>query len=460
MACRIFDFVVGDFELSSNLDIAQDQIMKRRDFLVLSASGIVALPSYAVLAAAEPVVLTAAATSQQLLPTKYGGPTNVLGFNGSVPGPTLRAVQNTPFTVRLDNNLAQDTAVHWHGVRLANAMDGVPGLTQSAVSPGDSFYYEFVPPDAGTYWYHSHFLSNEQVARGLMGPLVVEENTPPDVDHDIVAMFADWRLQEDGTMAEGFGNMHDMAHAGRMGNFARVFLPETELRTGQRIRLRLINGAVDRIFPLILKGLSGKIVALDGMPLREPRDWNMPVLAPAQRVDIIADVTGPVELEMDHRQGAYPLGGLEVSGSVAPRQSSIPTLPPNQVSTPGDPARTLRLVMGGGAMGGQHGGDDIWSFNDVSGMTDAPFAEVTRGETVRIQIVNDTSFPHGIHLHGHHFYELAADGTPGDLRDTTLVDPGTSRDILCLFDNPGKWMLHCHMLSHQARGMKTWVQVT
>ena len=89
----------------------------------------------------------------------------------------------------------------------------------------------------------------------------------------------------------------------------------------------------------------------------------------------------------------------------------------------------------------------------------APWRRFARGETARITLRNDTAFPHGIHLHRHHFHELREDGSLGDYRDTTLVDPRRSRDILCLFDNPGKWLLHCHTLAHQASGMKTWVEV-
>ena len=110
-------------------------------------------------------------------------------------------------------------------------------------------------------------------------------------------------------------------------------------------------------------------------------------------------------------------------------------------------------------MGRGHGGEGIWAFNDMSGMQEAPFARFSRGETARISLVNDTRWPHGIHLHGHHFHELDETGALGDFRDTTLVNPGESRDILCVFDNPGKWMLHCHMLSHQASGMMSWVEV-
>ena len=111
-------------------------------------------------------------------------------------------------------------------------------------------------------------------------------------------------------------------------------------------------------------------------------------------------------------------------------------------------------------MSGGHAGDDIWAFNGVSGMSDTPFATFKRGETAVITLINDTRFPHGIHLHGHHFHELEEDGSSGDLRDTTLVEPGESRKIAVVFDNPGKWLLHCHMLGHQAAGMKTWVDVS
>ena len=92
-------------------------------------------------------------------------------------------------------------------------------------------------------------------------------------------------------------------------------------------------------------------------------------------------------------------------------------------------------------------------------MTAAPWQTFTRGQTVRIQLVNDTSFPHGIHLHGHHFYEVLEDGSLGPYRDTTLLQRQQTRDIVCVFDNPGKWLMHCHMLGHQASGMKTWVEV-
>ena len=110
-------------------------------------------------------------------------------------------------------------------------------------------------------------------------------------------------------------------------------------------------------------------------------------------------------------------------------------------------------------MGGGHAGSDIWAFNGTSGMPEKPWAIFRKGESAEIDLVNDTSFPHGIHLHGHHFFELKEDGSLGDRRDTTLVPRGASQKIAVVFDNPGKWLLHCHMLGHQASGMKTWVEV-
>jgi FtsP/CotA-like multicopper oxidase with cupredoxin domain len=409
------------------------------------------------------MILKAELVTAQILP-EGDGLTDMFGFNGSTPGPQLRLSKGQALQVRLQNTLDQPTALHWHGVRLNNAMDGVPYLTQGPVEEGEYFYYDFVLPDAGTYWYHSHNRSWEQVARGLYGALIVEETEPPDVDRDLTVLVDDWRLEETGAQVQDFDDLHDWSHAGRLGNYARVMLePGATARKGDRLRLRLINVATARIFPLEVAGISGKVVALDGMPLTEPEDIENLVLAPAQRVDIIADVTDPeaVSFIFQTRDGSYDLGKLEIAGeNAAPRRSDITPLVPNSVPPPDrDAAIAIDLVMEGGAMSPVATRDAIWLFNGQSGMSDKPLHHFQRGQTARITLRNDTRFPHGIHLHGHHFFELDADGELGHYRDTTLVMAGQSRDILCVFDNPGKWMLHCHMLGHQAGGMKTWVEV-
>jgi len=431
--------------------------MNRRQFLA-SASALAILPLQAS-AAAETLTLTAEAVTRQLLP-KGEGTTAMLGFNGSMPGPELRLKRGEQISIDVENRLEEGTAVHWHGIRLENRMDGVPVLTQDLINPGDSKTYSFAPPDAGTYWYHSHYISQEQVARGMMGPLIVEDDMPPDVDHDITVVLSDWIINEDGSLSDDFTDMHSVAHAGYMGNFARAFLSQAEVKEGDRVRFRIINAATNRIFPLTVAGVAGSVVALDGMALGQPRGLSDLTLAPAQRADLIVDITGPVSFDMHSRQGSYRLADVAVSGSNTDRKPEpiAPLAAPN-LPVPGDPTQHLTLTMMGGAMGGRHGGANIWSFNDVSDLPDAPFASMKRGETVRITLANDTAFPHGIHLHGHHFYELAADGSLGDLRDTTLVAADESRDVLCVFDNPGRWLIHCHMLSHAIGGMRTWVDV-
>ncbi|WP_298844797.1 multicopper oxidase family protein [uncultured Roseobacter sp.] len=412
-------------------------------------------------ALSAPFVLRAAPVTAQILPAGDGA-TGLWGYNGSSPGPEIRRRVGDTLELTFENAIGEGSAIHWHGIRIENVMDGVPYLTQPMVADGENFTYRFTLPDAGTYWYHSHNRSWEQVARGLYGPLIVEERRPPDVHHDITVVIDDWRIERTGEVVENFGDRHDFSHAGRLGTYARAITSVSQVRRGDRVRLRLINTATARIFPLEVSGLSGKIVALDGMPLSRPRDIERMFLAPAQRADIIADVTDTVKFVFPTRQDPYELGEISVTGqNNSPFVTPVAALPPADLPAPADiPDRRVTLVMQGGAMGGVHRGDDIWSFNGISGLMDDPWQTIERGETVQITLKNDTAFPHGIHLHGHHFFELNPDGSPGDLRDTTLLQRQETRDILCVFDNPGKWLLHCHMLGHQASGMKTWVQVT
>lgn len=430
--------------------------LNRRTFLSASAAGIV-FPKASM---AAPFVLRAEPVMAQILP-EGDGTTQMLGFNGTTPGPTLRYTQGDTVDLRFENAIGQGSALHWHGIRIDNAMDGVPGMTQPLVEHGTGFDYRFILPDAGTYWYHSHSRSWEQVARGLYGPLIVEEQNPPAVDHDITVIIDDWRIQRTGEVIEDFGNRHDFAHAGRLGTFAKVIPSVATVRRGDRVRLRLINVATARVFPLELSGLSGKIVALDGMPLDAVEELGLLILAPAQRMDIIADVLDTVRFVFPTPQEPYEMGEIAVEGeNPTPLTSQIAALPDAAITPPAAKAdHMISLALQGGAMGGQHDGDDIWSLNGVSGLPANPWQRFALGDTVRITLDNQTAFPHGIHLHGHHFHEVRSDGSLGPLRDTTLLQRQETRDIICVFDNPGKWLLHCHMLGHQASGMKTWVEV-
>ena len=221
--------------------------------------------------------------------------TDVWCYNGRTPGPEIRVRQGERIRVLVENRLPEETTVHWHGIRLPNAMDGVPHLTQKPIAPGETFAYEFTCPDAGTFWYHPHQRSFVQVGRGLYGALIVEEREPVPVDRDVTWVLADWRLLDDASISGDFGNMHDVSHNGRVGNTVTVNgrIPETfAVRAGERIRLRLINGANARIFGLEFEGHRPQIIALDGQPVEPhaPADGRV-VLGPAMRIDLLLDMT-------------------------------------------------------------------------------------------------------------------------------------------------------------------------
>lgn len=431
--------------------------------------------------AADPPVLRAAPGTARIGPPDLPE-TPVWGYGGGVPGPVLRVPQGARLTRRFVNDLPQPSTVHWHGIRIANAMDGVPDLTQPVVPPGDDFLYDFVVPDAGTYWYHPHNRTWEQLARGLYGALIVEEPEPPSVDRDEVLLIDDWRLAEDGTIQEDFGSLHDWSHAGRLGNWGTVNGDgDYRLRVAkhERLRLRLVNSANARVVPLELDGLSGWVVALDGQPLAVPEPAGQIVLAPAQRADLIVDVVAEAEgfLAAVERDSRFVLATFDVQGeSRGERLAAPPPLPANPVPALGnlDAARAVTLRMEGGAMGGLQGAllggeqlgmralaeiGKVWAFNGRADMPADPLVAVSTGETVRLKMVNDTGWQHAMHLHGHHFRRIGADGALGPLRDTLLVEPDETADVAFVADNPGDWLLHCHMVEHSAAGMMTWLRV-
>jgi len=407
--------------------------------------------------------------------------TAVWAYNGSVPGPELRFKQGERLKIAVENGLGADTTVHWHGVRLPNAMDGVPHLTQPPIAAnGGRFVYEFDLPDAGTYWYHPHLGSPEQVGRGLYGALIVEEREPPVVDRDLVWVLSDWRLDREARIREDFGNAMDASHAGRIGNTVTVngAVRDTfAVRSGERIRLRLINASNARLYGLVFEGHSAVVIALDGHPV-VPHTVERIVLGPAMRADIVLDCTakpGSEHRVVDgfYRQRAYELLKLVYSPEPAVRATfaAPPRLAPNPVSKP-DAASWKRhqIVFGGGMMGAMPSeGANKGLFWTVNGRPvpehdhgQAPLLALSLRESYVLDLVNDTAWHHPIHLHGHVFRVLSRNGTPlvrEEWGDTVLLDPKTRAEIAFVADNPGSWMLHCHVLEHQASGMMAVVRV-
>jgi len=418
--------------------------------------------------------------------------TDVWAYNELVPGPPMRVRQGDRLKVTVENGLAGETTVHFHGIRLPNAMDGVPHLTQPPIDPGGTFVYEFDLPDAGTYWYHPHVRSAEQVGRGLHGALIVEEREPIRVDRDVVWLLSDWRLLPNAQISDDFRNMHDMAHNGRVGNTVTMNGRVREsfaVRSGERIRLRLINAANARIFGLEFTGHKPKVIAYDGQPVapHEPADGRI-ILGAAMRIDLILDMTGkPGErfqvVDNFYRNLEYRLLDL-VYGTEQLRDKLLDspmTLPPNTMPEPDmKTAERHEVTLNGGMMGGMmmrergmagmsmmemmHTGK-IWFINGVAMMGHVmdPMLTLKRERTYILAMNNETAWWHPMHLHGHAFRVMSRNGVPTRLRewqDTVLMSPREMVEIAFVADNPGDWMFHCHILEHQESGMMGVIRVT
>lgn len=405
--------------------------------------------------------------------------TLVWSYGGGVPGPEIRIKQGERVRVAVRNRLERTTTVHWHGIRLANAMDGVPMLTQPPIAAGEEFIYEFAAPDAGTYMYHSHDHSNIQVPMGLFGPLIVEEQEPIEVDRDITWMLSDWRLMRDAQISPDFGNMMDMGMAGRIGNTVTVnaHAPGVwQVRAGERIRLRIINTASARLFALSFEGHRPQVIAYDGQPIEphEPENGLL-VLGPGMRADLIIDMIGEpngeyVVWDSFYSRQAYQLSKLVYSKdkALSARSSNSPVrLPPNTTPEPDlTKATHHRIAFGGGMMGGgmmgggmmgMHG-RGMWTINGVAATGPAmdPFLKLDQGRSFVLSLRNETAWFHPIHIHGHSFRVIARNGSPTKRRewlDTVLIPPRETAEIAFVADNPGKWMIHCHILDHQEGGM-------
>lgn len=456
--------------------------LSRRGFLVGSAAAGAAAslrPAWA--DTPQPFTLRAAPGRARLVPEPWGE-TDIWCYGGAVPGPEIRVRQGDRLRIAVENALDEDTTVHWHGLRVPNAMDGVPHLTQAPIASGKTFTYAFEAVDAGTFWYHPHQRSFEQVGRGLYGALIIEEANPPRVDREMVWVMDDWRLTQEAGIAEDFGGFHDMSHGGRLGNTVTINgrVPDAvPVQAGERVRLRLINAANARIFALDFGDLAPQVIALDGQPVtphapQHARGWV--VIGPAMRVDLMIDMTGAPGGTLTITDRFFSDRNFEVvdlAYSETPLRDAPPdwdmALAPNPLPEP-DLARARRHdvtftggMMGGGMMIRMHDGG-IWFVNGVAaeGHILEPMLVLERDISHVIAMTNATAFHHPIHLHGHSFRVISRNGVPTahrEWQDTVLMAPRERVEIAFVADNPGDWMFHCHILEHQAGGMMGVIRV-
>lgn len=398
-------------------------------------------------------------------------------------GDTLETV----FENRLPRE-GEHSSIHWHGIRLENDQDGVPYLTQPPVEPGGAFRYRFAPPDTGTFFFHTHCNTPEQLGRGLMGILIIEGDAIEPFAADEVVLLRDWRIDLDKGGFSSFTTSRGASRAGTYGNVRSAngaAQSALNLPSSSDCRLRIINADPTRVMEIALEGADAAVVAIDGIAV-PPSPFTSWVLAPAVRIDLA--VRAPGEGGAAHlvdRRGDEPLRLARLIGVGPPREAAPFDPRPLRAGRIPEPdvaaARHLAFNFAAGAPTAPVGdsglgpflgpicssSDDFWTINGAAwpGRDHArippPLAILERGRSYRFTLANKSKIVHPIHIHGHHFKVLRSDqrSLPVHHADTVLLLPEETLDVAFVADNPGDWMFHCHVIEHQETGMMAYLRV-
>jgi FtsP/CotA-like multicopper oxidase with cupredoxin domain len=395
-------------------------------------------------------------------------------YDGGIPGPLIRAQVGDRLIVHFKNSLPEPSSIHWHGLRIPSAMDGVPDMPTPAVPPGGSFDYDFVLPDAGTYWYHPHFDSGAQVGNGLYGPIVVDDPAEPKgLGDEAVLMLSDIGLDQNMALepADSGGDFGTLF--GREGNFHLVngrVAPTLHVRSGARQRWRVINASRARYEQLVIPGVSFTRIGSDGGMLESPQVVDRILLTPAQRADVVFEASAAASpstersstvtwLPYDRGFGtAYnrPNEPVMTLAFVDGPEAVAPPLPPlhREIAamdltgaTPVDISLTLNPDAEGKLAMGING-EPSWL---------AAHLMTKLGERQLWTVKNTFDWDHPFHLHGFFFQVLDVNGVPPavrEWRDTVNVPVDATVRFAVHFDErPGMWMFHCHILDHADAGM-------
>ncbi len=444
-----------------------------------------------------------------------GRTVKAMAYNGRIPGPEIRVREGERVRVVLQNSLAEPTTIHWHGVDVPNAMDGVPGVTQPPVAPGATFTYEFDARPAGSRWYHTHFDEHRQMDLGLAAPLIIEpaEKEAVGYDREITLVLDDWATgtgkpvpptdagtaggrgsaggMMSGMMRRGSGmggmmggrGMSDMMGRGTGPAYDVMTIngkayPATEplrVTKGERVRLRIINASAEHTHVVRLAGHRLLVTHTDGNPLIAPVEVEAVPIAPAERYDllIVADRPGAwflyctepghvdagermVVVYEGHARATPPAPEPGVAGLTLwdyGRGRGRPVLPAPSASDP----RTFVVALGGGMMG-----SDIWTVNGKQYPHTDPLRCI-RGDRVRVVLRNNSMEAHPMHLHGQSFRLLSANGAPYAsplVKDVVDVEAHMGSAVLeFTAHNPGDWFFHCHKPMHMMGGMIAVVKI-
>jgi FtsP/CotA-like multicopper oxidase with cupredoxin domain len=367
-----------------------------------------------------------------------GQEVNAWTFDGSAPGPELRVHRGQLVQVTLVNkDIGDGVTIHWHGLDVPNAEDGVAGVTQNAVEPGGRYVYRFRPEQVGTFWYHTHQDASQGVKQGLFGALVVEPKSK--------------RRGLDLAVP-----VHTFSGRTAIGTHDDVW--HEAVRRGTPVRLRLINTDSSSL-RFRLSGMRPSVVAIDGTEIPPAQ------VPPGEPIEIGAGGRYDIEFVMPNGVAAVEVVNSKVALVLSPDGTGQPSeAPSGQIFDPAArgqtepmPAhfdRTFQLTISKkvGFLNGRPGRH--WALNGKL-FPRMPIFEVAKGDLVRIDMDNDSSSVHPMHLHGHHFLVLTRDGqavSPWST-DTLLMLPHERYSVAFRADNPGLWMLHCHNLKHAADGL-------
>jgi FtsP/CotA-like multicopper oxidase with cupredoxin domain len=416
-----------------------------------------------------------------------GKAAKVFGIIGPSGKPGLEMLLGERFEFNLKNNLAEETAIHWHGLTPPTAQDGVPHLSASALQAGEVRSYDFENKKAGTHWMHSHLGLQEQ--KMLAAPLIVRETKEPLFDEqEHVIMLHDFTFRDPQEILDelkkggGAHAMHKMGNMKMDAAMLRMMAADVEydamlandrtlddpeiLRAekGGSVRLRVINGAAATNMWIDLGELRGALIAVDGNTILPFKGSRFPI-AIAQRADI--------RIELPASSGAWPIlflaeGGPLRSGVIIQTGDGVVA----KISDRGENADALDLSVEAklksvaqvlaepvthSEIVALTGGDEnySWGFNGQPHMMHDALFNVRQGERVEVTLQNMTSMAHPMHLHGHYFKIVALGDAriDGAVRDTILMPPGERVAIQFDADNPGSWAFHCHHLYHQNSGM-------
>lgn len=388
------------------------------------------------------------------------GPTEVWAYNDLVPGPLIQAKVGDTVRIRFTNELGSGTTIHWHGLRISDEMDGVPAI-QDPVEPGETFVYEFVVPDAGTFWYHPHVRTHAAIEHGLQGMLVVHDPAAPLLSER--AFVVDDVLLNGNDIAPSTLDHMTQMH-GRHGNTLLTNGATEQLAgtmtAGQPERWRIVNTANARTMWVRPTNARWRVVAIDGTVLPEPFETTRGLLPVGQRLDleVIPDEgASDVSLQIELPDGSggwaeYPVFSATVDGD--PAEGAWTDWGAAPLPAIEDAVQEAELILDGAA-----GSTTIeWTINGEMYGEHTPLEFAANTPTV-ITIRERSRAEHPFHLHGQFFQVLDRNGDvveeDGGLRDTVLVDGSDTLRLYTTFDNPGLWMAHCHILEHAELGMMT-----